>query len=213
MKNNRVWMVLPLVAVTLNSSGAQAARTAAARHSSGMDRLSELRLQNPDASPYRILKLLFDESKDPITADDLARLGKNCAGANEEDKTPYVARAPYRVVINRVLEPGKPAQPGMGPLFPPQPATPDRVESKEIVVLASDAVDRATMNYLFESNFDGVRTEASRSEIVTTIDKLKGYVDLPVVIKFRRNGNLLSHEFRSNVSMPGEAVNYNYCWE
>ena len=175
--------------------------------------MSELRRQNPDASPYRILKQLFDESKDSVSADDLARLGKNCAGANEEDKTPYAARNPYRVVINKVLESGKPAQPGMGPLFPAQPATPDRVEFKEIVVLARDAVDRASMKYLFESNFDAVRTEASRSEIVTTVDKLEGYMNLPATLKFRRNGNLLSYELRTDVGNPGESANYNYCWE
>jgi hypothetical protein len=159
-------------------------------------RVEELTLQNPSASPYEILKKLFDESKQPaqITDIDLATDATSqqlCVLAGPDSERPLSGYVQRWVLT----------EPGHGPLFP----------QSEKMVIEANRSGRAAGGSLLNGLSYAFSVYQTSTELVEEIKK-SDYPASPVTIRLRRNGGLVAIQYIAQVGTPSETTVYSYCY-
>jgi hypothetical protein len=170
------------------------------------NRVAELTQQMPGAKPYEILKQVFEESKDIINWSDFETKTLKCAAAYVDDTHPRGFVRLAHLKSNKVVKPGEDATPARGPLFPPTPAIPPQIETKDFI--SSQNPDNSQQSY--DRIFDEINTVMTLRQITTRIVVERGdKSERTNVITVRKNGELLSFIF---VPYYSDEKIYGYCW-
>lgn len=153
------------------------------------NRLEELRRESPNATPYEILKRLYDDSKTPAVISDFDHYdsvsNQECAIADLMDGWPKPFH-PVRVLLTK--------QP-QGPLFPPT--------SKEVILFGVDTLETYKNGGLnsYYDNFSVYSGDTDLSQIYSD----NGTPFSQVLA--RKNGELIA--FRTTIL---SVISFGYCY-
>ena len=189
------------------------------------DRLAALTSENPGATPYQILKKLFDEAQAGAESDldsydiksrELTRINAGCAIVKSSSQAQPRNISLFRYVSKKITH----AVPASGPLFP---GTPERIEDRVGYLFSSSELDPNFLNWMkIESTWLPITTTMqTNAEFIISINDKDGDVFIGgytlATVAVRKNGNYVV--FKQTASDTSEntkikdAVAYGYCWK